>query len=330
MSDPTRRSRLLAVKLEALARDNDGPRGGVPGDFGSGAAFIAGTEAWVLLDTDPSRGLGPAVAWALRRDATRLHVLADAATGLLARRAEAFRMPITVSCIQDRSLLPAIAEPLPVPPPLDPRHEALRADIVAGGAMPVVEHGVLAGEVFGLEVCRVVTDPVSGEPRLEVGVGAHDREAFQLLHGDRPTVEALASVVASVAALRDPMAPGHPLKRLGQERALRAHLIAEPSLIGAIEVVVAQPPFPRSNLKDPTPCVAVATMARGSVTVVCSTGVDLDVVPYACDARRATGVVDCVVVVPTRDLLPVQHAINESLLHPIELVALDVLGRNAP
>ena len=62
--------------------------------------------------------------------------------------------------------------------------------------MPNVEHGVVTGEVRGLEVCRVVDDPHTGAVRLEVGVGAHDREAFTIMHGDVPTVDALAGVVA--------------------------------------------------------------------------------------------------------------------------------------
>ncbi len=54
----------------------------------------------------------------------------------------------------------------------------------------------------GLEVCRVVDDPATGAVRLEVGVGAHDREAFAIMHGDVPTVEALAGVVRAVAEHR--------------------------------------------------------------------------------------------------------------------------------
>ena len=51
----------------------------------------------------------------------------------------------------------------------------------------VVEHGVVTGEVRGLEVCRVVDDRTTGDGvRLEVGVGAHDREAFAIIHGDVP------------------------------------------------------------------------------------------------------------------------------------------------
>ena len=37
---------------------------------------------------------------------------------------------------------------------------------------------------------------------VEVGVGAPDREAFRIIHGDLPTVTALAEVVATVTGHR--------------------------------------------------------------------------------------------------------------------------------
>ena len=39
---------------------------------------MVGDDAWVLVEDDPAHGLGPALAWAVRNGAARLHVLADA------------------------------------------------------------------------------------------------------------------------------------------------------------------------------------------------------------------------------------------------------------
>ena len=91
---------------------------------------------------------------------------------------------------------------------------------------------MLAGEVRGLEVCRVVDDEALGTTRLEVGVGAHDREAFQMLHGDVPAVESLARIVDVVASHRRVDAPRHPLNRLAAERFIRWRVVEDPSLIG--------------------------------------------------------------------------------------------------
>lgn len=327
MNQETRRSQLNALKLRALVRDHlgldDGAMPADAGEFGAGAALVHDDAAWVLLDEQPERGLGAALAWALRREAAQLHVLADTATGTLARRAEGFNYPINVWHVEGRTLLPAVPEPLPVAPEVPVEHQMWTDVIAEGGALPVVEHGVLAGEVQGLEVCRVVTDAYTDEVRLEVGVGAHDREAFQMLHGNRPTTEALADVVSSVSAHRQPGAARHPLNMLAQERALRTRLIAAPQLIGASSVVAVPPPIPRPNLKDPIPCVAVATISGRSVAVVCSSGVDLDLVSYAIDARAAADTSECVVVLPARDALDVQRRLAALASPPLTVVTVD-------
>ncbi len=318
MVDESRRGRLLAVKLTTLVRDHDGSDV-EPVPFALGAAATDGTVGWVLLEERQQRGLGPALAWAVRAGATRLHVLAEEGTGTLARRAAAFRMPIDIWHVADRVLLPAIAEPLPAPLSAPEEHDRFRPLIIEGGALPAVEHGVLVGEVRGLEVCRVVTDVQSGEPRLEVGIGQHDREAFQMLHGDVPTVEALARVVATVTPHREHGAAPHPLNRIGQERALRARLIDEPGLVGASQIDALPAPLPRSNLKDPQPCVAHAVIEGFSRTLVISSGVDLDLVPFATDARSATGD-PTRIVVPVRDEVPVLHDVNWLLDDPMAVV----------
>ena len=310
-----RRARLRGIKLHALVRDHLG-RDIAPdvGAFPPGAALVESGVAWVLLEDEPARGLGAALAWSHRQDAEALHVLAERSTGLLARRAAGFRVPITVWHVEERSLLPAVAEPPIVPQPAPPAHLALADTIVAGGAVPVVEHGVVTGEVRGLEVCRVVDDVHTGAVRLEVGVGAHDREAFAIVHGDVPTVDALAGVVRAVTDQRGVDAQ-HPLNRLAPERLVRWRLEQQPGQIGLAAVAPAQPPVPRPNVKDRVPCTAIGRRDDGStVLLVCSVGVDLDLVPYAVDARLAAlvdernepGVAGEVwLVLAPRDLVPV-------------------------
>lgn len=337
-TDPDRRAALVAMQLGALVREHARADAGDAADahtdveiagFGGGAGAVVDGTAWVFLDTQPERGLGAALAWAVRHGASALHVLATRGTGVLARRAEGFAFPITVSHVEGRALVPAIAEALAGDAGAPDAHRDLAAVITAGGAQPTEEHGVLAGEVRGLEVCRVVDDPDTGMPRLEVGVGAHDREIFQMLHGNRPTVEALAEVVAAVSEQRRPGAVHHPLNRLAMSRALRSELVDAPHLIGASEVAAASPPFPRDNLKDEVPCVATATVDGRSVAVVCTTGVDLDVVPYAvdaCAAIEAAGrqIDECLVVAPARDVIGIQQRLAALVARPTRFVPVDV------
>ncbi|MFZ4718833.1 MAG: hypothetical protein ACOYMR_05385 [Ilumatobacteraceae bacterium] len=323
MNDPARLARLNAIKLAALVREHLGDTEPLePGEFARGAALRRGTDAWVLVAEQPERGLGPALAWALRQGAAGLHVIAESGTGLLARRAVAVSLPVTVWHAEGRTLVPAVPEPLPEAPEVPVAHREFADMIAAAGAEPREEFGVLFGEVAGLEVCRVVDDPYLHVTRLEVGVGAHDREAFQTLHGDRPAESALADVVRAVTEHRS-SGLGHPLSRLAGERMLRSRLVVEPSLIGAAHVEQAPPPVPRTNLKDAVPCCAVAVIDGTPTAVVCSSGVDLDAIPFAVDARTSLGLEACVVVMPSRDAIPLQHDLAALVEPPISIVPVD-------
>jgi hypothetical protein len=334
-----RHGRLVGIKLRVLVGEHLGraiDADAVP--FAPGAALLVGRSAWVFLDKTPERRLGSALAWAIRHDADELHVVAESATGTLARRAGEFTIPIRVWHAEGRLLHPAIAAPVVAPVAADADHLRFNDLIVEAGATPVVEHGVVFGEVRGLEVCRVVGDPDLGTVRLEVGVGPPDREAFQLIHGDVPPVEALARVVDAVTKYRDVDVPQHPLNRVARERLLRWRLEQAPELVGAVSLRPVAPPIPRHDVNDVGACSAIGRNADGhTVLAVCSTGVDLDVIPYAADARLAVtvggsvagapgvgeGGVHVVVALPSRDLVPLTHDLAARLVQPVELVPVD-------
>lgn len=329
VADAERRGRLIGIKLRALVRDHLAddtvPE---PVAFAPGAALRHGDTAWVYLDVRPGARLGAALVWMLRSGASSLEVIAESETGVLARRAEEFVRPIGVWHADERALLPAVAEPLAEPVAVPQHHDRFRELIEAGGAESVVEHGVLYGDVRGLEVCRVVDDPDLGTTRLEVGVGAHDREAFQMLHGDIPTADSLARIVEIVRRHRQVGAAEHPLNRLASERFLRWRIEQDPALVGAASLRSAEPPLPRQNLKDPVPCVAVGDDTAGAQMVVaCSTGVEIDLVPYAADARRAVAGPDVgrrlVLAMPSRDQVRVTRELAGLLRHSAELVSVD-------
>ena len=142
----------------------------------------------------------------------------------------------------------------------------LIATLEESGLEVICEHGVIIGEVEGLEVARIISDE-HGD-RIDVGVGAHDREAFALLHGDLPTAQAIEQVASVVRSHRLPGAEPHPLNRLGAERWLRAHLISHPQRIGMGQLVAAAPPVKRTNLKEAVPAVAKGVSLDGRDTVV--------------------------------------------------------------
>lgn len=333
MTDSNRLAGLRAVKLAALVRDHlsaveAGTAALQPGEFAAGAALMHGDEAWVLVEDRhsamPAAGLGGPLVWAMRRGARRLHVVVESGAASLARRATGFSLPVQAWTALGRSLDAATAVPLRAPAEVPSAHLAFEDVIEAAGAESVIEHGVLCGEVLGLEVCRVVDDPDTGSVRLDIGIGDHDREAFRLLHGERPPAEALADVVATVGMHRRDPTDAHPLARLARERLLRAAVIGCPAAVGASSVAACPPPEPRPNLKDPVPCMAIADVGDSRRLLVFSTGVDLDAVPACVDARLATGIVDCALVVPVRDAIPAQRMLAAAAEPAIDVLAIDM------
>jgi len=281
---------------------------------------LVGTDdAWVLAEDEPERALGKALVWAERLPVDEVHLLVETGAGALARRAGAFAHPARVWSVHGVQVEPAAPDPVPAEGPIS-RETAAFADLITeAGAEPVVEHGVLKGEVLGLEVARVV--PGDQGPYLEVGVGKHDRYAQRLVHGDAPPHQALERAVATVRHHRRADAPHHPLNRLAPERWLRARLVAEPGLVDADQLRPVPSPAEREDLRLPSPAAAAGIDAEGRpLLAVCSTGVDVDLVPAAADywladPRRPR----LLIVVPERDDHPLLRRLAGALRRPAEI-----------
>jgi hypothetical protein len=190
---------------------------------------------------------------------------------------------------------------------------------VGEGRHPRVEHGRLVGEVNGLEVARVEVD--EDGPHLRVGVGRFDREANELL-GRSDSVE---DVVELVRRYRTLGGEPHPLKLLARSRWLRSQLLADPSRVGADHLTPMAPTVEPPDLRTPWPAPAVGIDAHGHpLVVVCSVGVDLDLVPAAADARLADGRDAALkLVVPSRDAHAVTVALAAALAQPADVVPVD-------
>jgi hypothetical protein len=189
------------------------------------------------------------------------------------------------------------------------------------GADVVIEHGVVAGEVIGLEVARVVQE--NGQACVQIGVGVHDRETFRMLNGAVATLEQMREVVRVVATHRAVGAPKHPLNLLATERALRHRTLLKPERIGCRSLEVVEPPYPRANLKDAVPCCATGIDLEGrDCVVVFTSGVDLDAIPFAVDARsRLSSHARLLVVAEARNIIPLQSKIASLFRVPIEMVS---------
>ena len=321
--DPERRRQLHAMKLRSIVSGHlELSADEVVGtDDGASAKLNDGSVA-VLAEERSSRALGGALALSARSSTEEIHLFATEASGMLARRAALFSGPITVWEInEDQATKARPAEPsdaVTIPDVPD-----LVATLRESGLEVVSEYGVIVGEIAGLEVARIVSDE-NGD-RIEVGVGTHDREAFALLHGDLPTAQAIEQVAKVVRSHRLPGAEPHPLNRLGAERWLRAHLISHPERVGLSRLSAAAPPIERTNLKEAVPAVARGTLdGGGEAIVVCGVGIDLDLVPFAADARLLhNSEAELKIVVPDRDAHLVIRELVDRLLDPAEIIGID-------
>lgn len=300
--------------------DDDDAGSTGPGAFPGGAALRRGPTGWVLAEERPERALGGALIWATRSGVEHLHLLVEGEeqAGVLARRAGAFRPPPQVWTISGRTLVPAVAAPPRTRQEEVEAGHGFEAMFASAGADVVVEHGVLVAEVLGLEVARVV------DGRLDVGVGKHDREAQRLVHADRPPEESLRAAVAAVRELRRPDAPVHEMNRLARERWLRSIVIARPEMVGAVSLTPLPEPVRREGLRMAAPAPAAGFDGEGRpVVVVCSTGIDVDLVPTAADARIGHDpAARLVLVVPEGDDHPVTRELAAALADPAEVVTV--------
>jgi hypothetical protein len=354
VSDDERLGRLRQIKLAALVEGRWGPSSSteagearVAGSFAAGATLldaVAG-RGWVLDDAGSPAFLSAALVWARRQGVKELHLIIDpaatasSAASAVARRSALWAGAPQVWAVSGRDLVAAEPEaaPAPIEPPAAAR--AWIAPLVAHGTEVVLEYGVIAGEVRGLEVARVVPssstvgldlDPASGW-QVAVGVGHHDREARDEMHPGEPLADSLDRVVSLVRRLRVAGAVRHPANTLARERWLRSVLVAHPGMVGAAELFPVPPPRPRVDLRLPAPAPAAGVdLAGAPMVVVASVGVDLDFVPAAAEARLSwdlarpagTPPARLVLVVPQGDDYPVTRELAAELVAPAEIVTV--------
>jgi hypothetical protein len=153
--------------------------------------------------------------------------------------------------------------------------------------------------------------PAGAPAEIEVGVGEADRELHALVHSTMDSGTAIRRAVAMVAAERR-RGSMHPLARMARERWLRSALIDDPTLVGARNLVALPPLRARSTVLGNVPSAAIGELDDGRpLVIVCSTGIDLDVVPEATDYRRRDAPdASLIIVVPKRD----RHATTVSLV----------------
>lgn len=325
------RTRLLRTKLAALAAQV-GLTDATAEDLGASVALVGGGHGAVLVDEPGAAAVAGAVLWAVRRELDALTVFTDSDGGRLARWAAYLQVgdrPIQVRTVQGGGSVEAAPDPVPVPPPPPSVPDELLEPLRELGVEIVVEHGVVRGEVLGLEVARLVPWPVEvggdGELHLEAGVGRFDRDAVAAVRPDEAPAESLRRTVEQVRVHRHPGAGVHPVQLLARERWLRSIVVADPTLVGAAQLTPVGMTTEPEGLRDTHPAAALGIDADGGpMLVVCSRGVDLALVPLAADTRAMLDRdARLVLALPARDHHVATTTLVGQLREPAEVVELE-------
>lgn len=319
--DASRLAGLARTKLEGLVRRAFPDVTADAETFNAGVGLADGSRAFVLLIADAPSPLAAALAWGERRGATELHVIVDDVDPISALAAGALEPAPTIWRAVGVELQPA--DPVPLVPPPEPSTAVLARTgmLEAGGCEVVIEHGVVIGEILGLEVARVALE-VDGAATVRVGVGLYDQEAHALMHAGASVEARLDQVGAEVRRHRRVDAGPHPINRVARERWLRSIVCAEPGSLGLDALAPEAPLVPRGGIHEERPVAARGNRDGHEVLVVCSTGIDLDLVPLAAahlGHRRADEVV---LVLPERDHHPIMERMAERLAVPSRLAAV--------
>jgi len=341
---PERRRQLQLLGLRALLRQRFGAAAADaarPVHLVGGVLLVApvgaGGEVAAMFADQPA-ALGAAVDGAAREGAERLFFFCESSTPELARRAAQFRLP-TVVVVPGGEFEPLAPAPAPVAAPLPYLLVPVVRRLERLGLDVVWEDDVVVGEWRGLEIVRAAIGRV-GESTgvvVEAGVGRHDREANRLLHPDGPDDTVITTALATVAALRRAGAPAHPANQLVPERWLRTILRARPGLVGFAALATGPAPGRRETLRDRGVAPLWGLDGDGRPTVVvCSVGIDPDLVALAADARACApgwpGVPpalaahpdgwELVVVVPEGDDHPLTRRLVGLLRRPAEVLTV--------
>lgn len=346
---PERRAQLLRAKLTSLVRDavaRDGIVRDVDGITVRGAltGFVeSGGPGFVMAELGTPAVVAGALSWAMAEGAVDLTVFVDLDAPVAARFAGYFDFatgsgaagdgpPSTATVKAVTGALSVVVRPEPLPRAIPvPDVPAELLEVLRSHDLEVVsEHGVVRGEVLGLEVARLVIWPTEtggdGQLHLEVGVGRFDRDAVWAVNDGGDLGGALAEAVAMVRRYRHAGAAPHPLGRLSRERWLRSVLIDDPGLVGASSLEPVGMTIEAGGMKDPHPAGALGHTTSGEpLVVVTSVGVDLSTMPLAADLRAAVDPAAALLVaVPATDVVPAQERLASMLTPPARVVPLDV------
>jgi hypothetical protein len=324
--DPAQRAGLERARAIALAREYFGIDE-TPANVDTvpfGVVVRLERRACVVISSRDLGVLGGVLVWAARHDVSDIDLVFEHNAGTHARRCESLAPHFRVWTLAGSSVVRAAPEVRPNPHRVTPEATALVAMIERCGADVVVEDGIIRAEIAGLEVGRVVEGPTG--PLFEVGVGRFDREAAALLNEGQPTELALLKVIERVRTHRVVGVHSHAVNRIARERWIRSLVARDLTLAGldvSTVVMPVEPIPPRLGLLDATPAALVTSGSGQPLMIVCSTGMDLGLVPAVADLVAEHEPSEVRFVMPRREVLPYLRQLVDRLPLPTSIIGID-------
>jgi hypothetical protein len=307
------------MRVASLSRDHFGLLSPLTTSLPGAAAAVADGRAIALVSNPTTTVVGGVLLWAQQAAVLLEAVIVDAEAGRVDEWLEGFDPRPAVFGLDGNLLV----DPVPPADRREGRAPAVPPAFDLADVEVVIENGVVRAEVDGLEVARLVVHE-DGEHRVEVGVGQYDRAGHKVMSADRPLDETLDDVVTAVRASRHRSAPAHTYNRLCRERWLRSVLVAEPSLVGLVELHPVDPIPTRSGLLDVSPAPAIGADPEGvRVLVMASSGVDPGLALSTSAVARREDPARIVVALPPRDLIAPTQRLLDILRWPVETAGVE-------
>ncbi|MEE2682544.1 MAG: hypothetical protein VYD77_01255 [Actinomycetota bacterium] len=301
MIDVERRAELNQAKLNGLLKKTFPDEVFEPIYSKSGSIFSNGKQRFLYA---PDERVSPLViALATETDELQTNLVVDKREAVLLQQTHGLSAEITLWIVDNDRVVQHPDSVIDERREINVLSEDFKELLKASGCDVVQEHGVLKGEIKGLEVARVVIND-EGQQVLRVGVGAYDQEAHKIFDSQQTPEEKLFRIVSQVMEYRNQKSEPHPLNRAARAKWMIAEIIATSENFDLEEVQPLSMLEEIDTVTESHPAAAIGRTGAGSVLIVASSGIDLQTIPVAAGLLVSTGAEEIWIALSPKDRHP--------------------------
>ncbi len=301
MIDVERRAELNQAKLNVLLKNTFPDEVFEPIYSNSSSIYSNGKQRFLYA---PEQRVSPlAIALATETNELQTNLVVDNSEPVLLQQTHGLNAEIILWIIDDDRVVQHPDSAIEERTEINVLGEDFKELLKASGCDVVQEHGVLKGEIKGLEVARVVIND-EGQQVLQVGVGAYDQEAHKILDSQQTPEEKLFRVISQVMEYRNQKSEPHPLNRVARAKWMITEIVTSPKNFGLEEVQSLSMLEEVDTVTENHPAAAIGRTGAGSVLIVASSGIDLQTIPVAAGLLASTGAEEVWIALSPKDRHP--------------------------